>query len=110
VLDIHPLGVDIPVRAGPRGLGFIDSSETARIIEAMNESVAEVLAEGLLEQTETRGRQVLERFDDPEQALDHLSRWEDLHVPASLERRLRATTERPIEIVNSVRYRLFETR
>jgi hypothetical protein len=108
VLDIHPLGVDMPVRAGPRGLGFIDARQAALIVEAMDEGVAEVAAAGLLEERRTLVRQVVERFDDPAEALEHFAGWTNLRAPAPLRRRVQEAKERPIEFVDVVRYRLFQ--
>ncbi len=110
ILDAHPLGVDMPVRAGPRGLGFIDASETALVIEAMDEAVAQVVAEGLLEERRVVTRQVVERFDDAGEALEHFAEWEKLRTPPALKRRLREAKERPVDCVDSVRYRLFRRR
>ena len=110
VLDIHPLGIDMAVRAGQRGLGFIDASQFALVIEAMDEGVAQVRAEGLLEELQTRRRLVAERYDDPDEALEQADGWTNLRLPAAVKRRLRAADERPIEFVDTVRYRLFETR
>jgi hypothetical protein len=107
VLDIHPLGIDMAVLAGSRGLGFIDTSEFALVIEAMDESVDEVVAEGLLEKLRTVRRVVVERFDDPSEALEEAASWTNLRLPAAVARRLRAVEEGPVDFVDTVRYRLF---
>ena len=108
ILDAHPLGVDMPVLAGRRGLGFIDASETALVIEAMDEAVAQVVAEGLLAERRVVTRQVVERFDDGIEALEHFAEWENLRTPPALKRRLRSAQERLVDCVDTVRYRLFE--
>jgi hypothetical protein len=110
VLDAHPLGVDMPVRAGRRGLGFIDASEFALVIEAMDEAVAEVVAEGLLEERRVLTRQVVERSDDAAEALEHFAEWQNLRAPPALKRRLRAAQERPVDCVDTICYRLFRRR
>jgi hypothetical protein len=107
VLDIHPLGIDMAVLAGSRGLGFIDTSEFALVVEAMNEAVDQVVSEGLLEELRTVRRVVVERFDDPAEALEEASSWENLRLPAAVAQRLRATKTGPVEFVDTVRYRLF---
>ena len=107
VLDVHPLGIDMAVRAGQRGLGFVDTSEFARVIEAMDESVGQVSAEGLLEERRTVRRLVVERFDDPDEALEEAAGWTNLRLPADVASRLGKAEERPIEFVDTVRYRLF---
>ena len=108
ILDIHPLGIDMAVLAGSRGLGFIDASEFALVIEAMDEAVAQVVAEGLLAERRVVTRQVVERFDDGIEALEHFAEWENLRTPPALKRRLREAQERPVDCVDTVRYRLFE--
>jgi hypothetical protein len=109
VLDIHPVGVDMAVRAGARGLGFIDASDFAEVVEAMNEGVATVCAEGVLEELATTQRLVAERYDDPDEALEQASEWVNLKLPPRVARRLREAEERPIEFIDTVRYRLFGT-
>jgi hypothetical protein len=107
VLDIHPLGIDMAVVAGSRGLGFIDASEFALVIDAMDDSVEQVVSEGLLEELRTVRRVVVERFDDPAEALEEASSWENLRLPTEVARRLRAVEKGPVEFVDTVRYRLF---
>jgi len=109
ILDIHPLGLDMPVRAGPRGLGFVDARQFAHVIAAMDEAVDAIRAEGLITELRTERRQVVERFDDAAEALEEADSWENLRLPAAVRRRLREADERPIELVDTVRYRLFAT-
>jgi hypothetical protein len=106
-LDIHPLGTDMAVRAGPRGLGFIDTRKFAEVVAAMNDGVAEVQYEGLLRELQSTRRHVVERFDDPAEAIEEADGWENLRLPAAVRRRLAEAEERPIEFVDTVRYRLF---
>jgi hypothetical protein len=108
VLDIHPLGIDMAVRAGQRGLGFVDTRKFARVIEAMNAAVEQVCSEGLLEEQRTVRRLVVERYDDPDEALEEAAEWTNLRLPAGVARRLSQAEERPIEFVDTVRYRLFD--
>ena len=107
VLDIHPLGIDMAVLAGSRGLGFIDTSEFALVIDAMDEAVEQIVTEGLLEELRTVRRVVVERFDDPAEALEEAAGWENLRLPTEVARRLRAVEEGPVDFVDTVRYRLF---
>jgi hypothetical protein len=109
MLDIHPLGLDMPVRAGSRGLGFVDAKKFARVIAAMDEGVDVIRDEGLVRELRTARRQVVERFDDAEEALEEADGWQNLRLPAAVRRRLREAEERPIEIIDTVRYRLFAT-
>lgn len=110
VLDIHPLGIDMAVRAGPRGLGFVDASDFAVVVEDMDGAVATVTGEGLLEERRTLRRQVVERLDDAQEALELIEEWDHLRAPPALVRRLREATERPVELVDTVRYRLLDAR
>jgi hypothetical protein len=109
MLDIHPLGLDMAVRAGPRGLGFVDASKFARVIAVMDEGVDVLRAEGLITELATARRQVVERFDDAADALEEADSWQNLRLPPAVRRRLREADERPVEIVDTVRYRLFAT-
>ncbi len=107
LLDIHPLGIDMPVRAGARGLGFVDASRFALVVEAMNEAVEQVVSEGLLEEVRVLRRTVVERFDDAAEALEEADGWTNLRLPPAVRRRLLEAKERPVEFVDTVRYRLF---
>jgi hypothetical protein len=109
VLDIHPLGIDMPVRAGSRGLGFIDASRFAGVVEAMDAAVAAVVAEGLLDERRALRRTVVERYDDAAEALEQADGFEHLRLPTAVRRRLLAAEERPVEFVDTVCYRLFAT-
>jgi hypothetical protein len=73
----------------------------------MNDGVAEVQSEGLLRELQSTRRHVVERFDDPAEAIEEADSWESLRLPAAVRRRLAEAEERPIEFVDTVRYRLF---
>jgi hypothetical protein len=106
LLDVHPLGLDFAVRAGRRGLGFIDTRRFAAVVEAMNDGVEQTIAEGLFEEVKTLRRHVAERFADAAEALKEASTWEHLRLPAAVRRRLRQTDETPVEFIDTIRYRL----
>ena len=106
LLDVHPLGLEFAVRAGRRGLGFVDTRRFARIVEAMNDGVEQTVSEGLYEELRTLRRHVAERFDDAAEALEEADSWENLRLPAVVRRRLRQTDETPVEFIDTVRYRL----
>jgi hypothetical protein len=110
VLDIHPLGLDFAVRAGERGLGFIDTRRFGAVLEAMDAEVELIVSEGLLEEISTLRRHVVERYDDASEALEEVDSWEHLRMPAALRRRLRETDARPVEFVDTILYRLFRKR
>ena len=110
LLDVHPLGLDFAVRAGRRGLGFVDTSRFARVVEAMNAGVEETVAEGLFEEVRTLRRHVAERFDDAAEALEEADGWEHLRLPAAVRRRLRQADETPVEFIDTIRYRLLRKR
>jgi hypothetical protein len=108
LLDAHPLGLDFAVRAGSRGLGFVDASAFARIVAAMDSIVEQTIAEGLFEDVTTVRRHVAERFDDASEALEQADGWENLRMPPAVRRKLRETDQRPIEFLDSIAYRLLK--
>ena len=110
LLDVHPLGLEFAVRAGTRGLGFVDTRKFVAVLDAMNEGLEQTVAEGLFEQLTTRRRLVAERFDSGAEALEEADSWENLRLPAAVRRRLRETDETPVEFVDTVRYRLLRRR
>jgi hypothetical protein len=107
LLDIHPLGLDFAVRAGDRGLGFIDTRRFARVLRAMDEQLRAVVDEGLYEEVRILRRHVAERFDDATEALEEASSWEHLRIPPLVRWRLRRSTATPVEFIDTIRYRLF---
>jgi tRNA A37 N6-isopentenylltransferase MiaA len=107
VLDFHPLGIEFAVRADNRGLGFVDTSDFAQVLAAMNERVQMVVDEGLYEEVRNLRRHVVERFDTGVEALEEAETWEHLRLPWTLRRRLRRYSETPIEFADTIRYRLF---
>jgi hypothetical protein len=110
LLDVHPLGLEFAVRAGRRGLGFVDTRKFAAIVEAMNDGVEQTVAEGLFEEVRTLRRHVAERFDDAAEALEEADSWDNLRLPAVVRQRLRQTDEAPVEFIDTVRYRLLRKR
>jgi hypothetical protein len=110
VLDIHPLGDDFAVLAAERGIGFVETSKFRTILEAMDECVEQTVAEGLFAELRTVRRHVVERFDTAAEALEEADSWENLRLPAAVRRRLEETEARPVEFIDTVRYRLFAKR
>jgi hypothetical protein len=110
LLDVHPLGLEFAVRAGSRGLGFVDTRRFAEVVEAMNRSLEQTVSEGLFEELRTLRRHVAERFDDAAEALEEADGWENLRLPAAVRRRLQKAEETPVEFVDTVRYRLLRKR
>jgi hypothetical protein len=76
----------------------------------MDECVQEVVSEGLFEQVRTLRRHVVEQFDNASEALEEADSWENLRLPAPVRRRLRETDATPVELVDTVLYRLFRKR
>ena len=110
LLDVHPLGDDFPVLAGGRGIGFVDTRKFRDILEAMNECVEHTVAERLFEELRTLRRHVVERYDNATEALEDADGWENLRLPPAVRRRLQETDARPIEFIDTVRYRLLGKR
>jgi hypothetical protein len=105
-LDIHPLGVDMAVQAGSKGLGFVDVSDFAAVLGRMEQGVATLVREGLLVELRILRRHVVERFDTPEELIEEADGWEHLCLPAAVRRRVAAASGR-MELVDTVLYRLF---
>jgi hypothetical protein len=110
LLDVHPLGDDFPVLAGGRGIGFVDTRKFRGILDAMNACVRQVLSEDLFKEVRTLRRHVVERYDTVPEALEEAASWDNLQLPAPVRRRLQETTATPIELIDTVRYRLLAKR
>jgi hypothetical protein len=110
LLDVHPLGDEFPVLAGERGVGFVDTRKFRGIVEAMNECVRQVVSEDLFKEVRTLRRHVVERYDTALEALEGADSWENLRLPAPVRRRLQETKATPIELIDTVRYRLLAKR
>jgi hypothetical protein len=109
-LDVHPLGIDFAVLAGECGLGFVDTRDFRRVVDAMNACVEQVAAEGLFEEVRSIRRHVVERFDTATEALEEADGWEHLRLPAAVRRRLQEAEGTPVEFIDTIRYRLLRTR
>ena len=109
VLDIHPIGSDLAVSAGVRGVGFVDASRFLPIVQAMDELVARTIADGLFEHVRSLRRHVAMRFDSADEAFDHADFWSNLRLPPPVRRRLRGA-EGPVTFVDAICYRLLLTR
>ena len=110
LLDIHPLGADFAVRAADRGIGFVDTRRFAGVLAAMEEGVRQVLEERLFAEIRTLRRHVVERFDTAAEALEEADEWEYLRLPAPVRRRLLKTPDSPVELIDTITYRLFRAR
>jgi hypothetical protein len=110
ILDIHPLGDDFPVLVAERGIGFVDTSKFRRILKAMNSCVEQTISEGLFTELRSVRRHVVERYDTAAEALEEADSWENLRLPPAVRRRLEKTEARPVEFIDTVRYRLFLNR
>ena len=110
VLDMHPLGMDFAVRAGDRGLGFVDTRRFARVLDAMNEGVRVAVDEGLFEEVRTLRRHVSERFDNGAEALAEADTWMHLRIPPLVRLRLRRARATEVEFIDTIRYRVFSVR
>jgi hypothetical protein len=110
LLDVHPLGNEIPVLAGERGVGFVDIRKFRAILEAMNKCVQQLLSEDLFKELRTLRRHVVERYDNAPELLEEADSWENLRLPAPVRRRLQETKTTPIEFIDTVRYRLLGKR
>jgi hypothetical protein len=108
-LDIHPLGVDFTVRTESRGLGFVDVSQFVEVLDAMERGVAAVVREGLLTEVRTLRRHVVERFDSPQELLEEADGWDNLRLPGPVRRKVRQARG-PVELVDTILYRLFRRR
>jgi hypothetical protein len=106
LLDIHPLGVDFAVCAGEQGVGFVDTRRFRQVLAAMEDAVAVVLAEGLYVEVRTLRRHVVERFDSAAELLEEADSWEHLRLPSAVRRRLRSIEGTPIELIDTILYRL----
>jgi hypothetical protein len=106
VLDIHPLPLDFAVRVGQRGIGFVDLSRYADVVERMEDGVASALAAPLFVVERSLRRHVVERYDSARELQERADEWETLRLPPPVRRRLRES-EGPVELVDTVRYRLF---
>jgi hypothetical protein len=51
-------------------------------------------------------RHVAERFDTAAEVLEEADSWEHLRLPAAVRRRLRETKESPVELIDTIAYRL----
>ena len=109
VLEIHPTADDVPIRAGGRGLGFVDSRQFVTVVEQTDSAVDRAVARGLYTDVRREYRDVIEVYDDAAELLDTADDWENLHIDASTRRRVRAASG-PYELPWPVSFRLLRKR
>jgi hypothetical protein len=105
VIDTQPVSALPPVEMSGRELGTVDMREWARMIAAVDERVAETLADGLFELVEERRFVVTDTFDSGAELVAEVREWAGTVIPPDLAERVQACAG-PARLHADVRLRL----
>ena len=106
VVDTQPLSPQPVVEAGGGALGTLDMREWRRMIDAVDDRIAQAVAEGLFALHAESWCVVADEFDSGEAFVQTVSGWKGTRVPAALAARLRAA-QPPARVHQDVRVRVF---
>jgi hypothetical protein len=98
LLDVHPTADDSPIRAGGRGLGFVDARRFQPIVDATNAAVDSLVGDGAFEDVRRVEREIEELYLDPDELIGTADDWVHLRLPAATQRRIRAA-EPPFRVL-----------
>jgi hypothetical protein len=106
LIEAHPLGVGARVEAGGARLGRIDETEFGRTVKMVTGRVDEAVALGLFVLEDEVELEVVERFDDAEEAIETVNSWAGTRMPPRVAERVRMAKP-PIDVRGPVVYRRF---
>lgn len=101
LLDVHPTCVGSRVEAGGRRLGRLEESGAREEVITAEAGLAQSIRLGLFAREVAVRREVVERWDEPEEMLDEVAEWEGQSVPPVVQRRVRASAG-PVDLIERV--------
>ena len=105
LVDTQPVSARPPVAADGVTVGTLDMREWLDTIKAVDELVAETIADGLYEPRHESRFIVTDSFDKGSECLDIVADWQGTRVPDNVSARLATTTLR-VTVEQDVRLRL----
>jgi hypothetical protein len=105
LVDTQPVSARPPVAADGITLGTLDMREWLDTIQAVDELVAETIADGLYELRHESWFVVTDSFDNGSECLEIAAGWQGTRVPDNVSTRLATTTLR-VTVEQDVRLRL----
>jgi len=105
VVDTQPVSARPPVAADGKTLGTLDMGDWSDTIQAIDELMAETIADGLYELQHESRFVVTDSFDSGPECLETVAGWRGTRVPASVATGLAAATSQ-VTVQQEVRFRL----
>ncbi len=105
LVDTQPVSARPPVAADGVTLGTLDMREWLDTIQAVDELVAETIADGLYELRHESRFVVTDSFDNGSECLEIVAGWQGTRVPDNVSTRLSTTTLR-VTVQQEVRLRV----
>ena len=105
LVDTQPVSARPPVAADGATLGTLDMRDWHETIQAVDELIAETIADGLFELQHESRFVVTDSFDDGPECLETVRGWRGTRVPDDVLTRLATTTVR-VTVEQDVRLRL----
>jgi len=105
LVDTQPVSASPAVTSDDGELGSLDMDEWVGTIHAVDERIAETIADGLYELEHESWFVVSDTYDNGPECLDIVSGWRGTHVPLDVSQQLAAATSR-VSVQQEVRLRL----
>lgn len=105
LIDTQPIGPQPRVTANGHELGTLDMRDCVETIHAVDEQLAETIADRLYETIVERTLVVRSTFDDGPDCVEITSAWQGARVPHRIAARL-ATMRSPVALDQQVRLRV----
>jgi hypothetical protein len=105
VVDTQPVSPHPPVEGSGEQLGSLDMSEWLETIQAVDELVAQTVAEALFSVEDERSFVVVDTFDSGAELVEVVPEWRGTSLPDELRRRATAAAP-PLTVHQEVRLRL----
>ena len=109
LVDTQPISARPPVAADGLTLGTLDMREWHDTIQAVDELVAETIADGLYELEHESRFVVTDTFDTGTECVETVSDWRGTRVPRALSQRL-MVVRASVAVEQQVRLRLLRAR
>jgi hypothetical protein len=109
LVDTQPISPDPPVKSAGTELGTLDMREWRATIDAVDEQLERVLADGLYVLEAERSLMVADTFDDGAELVESVAGWQGTRISHRLARAATAAAP-PLTVHQEVRLRRLRTR
>jgi hypothetical protein len=98
LIDLHPTCVGSRIEARGRPLGRLEEGGAREEVVVAEAGLEQSIRLGFFVREAAVRRDVVERWDEPEEMLNEIAEWGGQSVPAAVQRRVRGTAG-PIDLI-----------